>query len=407
MRLLWASSVFPYPATDGNRQRNYHLLRSVATQHAITLVVPISPGEEEGLSHMQKLCSEVVAIPAAPALGGFGRISARVRAFRSGWPLGFVPREAAEMIAAARRLSATEPFDVALGGVYVAPVLFAAKAKAYLVDDHDAHVKLYERLFRLERKFVRRLARLMDWHAVARFEGRYLRLADVVTLCNRVDDAELQRRYGPLTTHLIPNGADVRGIPYGWHPTDPPRIVLAGAMSYASNVTGATFFVRRILPIVRRRRPDVEVWLVGKDPASEVLALRSSNVIVTGALDDIVSTLRQASISIVPTLVGGGSRLKILESMAVGVPVVSTLVAAEGVDAVDRREMWLARDPEEFAVGVVTLIEDRNLAMTMSQAARRLVETQYAWERIGSVFRAVVEDVGIRASAKFRASTVA
>ena len=182
-------------------------------------------------------------------------------------------------------------------------------------------------------------------------------------------------------------------MPYSRPASEPETLIFFGGMGYAPNVDGSSrFLVREVLPLVWAVRPAVRLLLVGSNPAPEVKALAGPQVEVTGTVPAVLLYLRRAALAIVPLRSGGGTRLKILEAMAAGTPVVSTRLGAEGLDLVDREEAWLTQcSAAEIAEAILTLLATPAAAERMAVAARRRAERDFDWRDIGNRFTNFLE----------------
>jgi glycosyltransferase involved in cell wall biosynthesis len=157
-----------------------------------------------------------------------------------------------------------------------------------------------------------------------------------------------------------------------------------GSMDYPPCVDAALYFCREIFPRIRHTISAAEFWIVGRNPGSEVLQLAGDGVHVTGQVDDVIPYYRQSTVCVVPLRAGGGTRLKILEAMALGRPVVSTTIGCEGLDVVDGVHLLIADTPEQFAEKTIRLLTDRQLYQDISANGRQLVVTKYDWNIITS-----------------------
>ena len=154
-------------------------------------------------------------------------------------------------------------------------------------------------------------------------------------------------------------------------------------MSYGPNVDGAIFFCEEIFPLVKRQVPNIKLLIVGRDPIKAVCNLASSDVTVTGRVESVIPYYQQSFISVVPLRAASGTRLKILESMALGRPVISTTIGCEGLNVTQGENILIANTPADFAVQTVRLLNDIELRQRLVIGGRRLVETTYDWEIIG------------------------
>jgi polysaccharide biosynthesis protein PslH len=387
--ILWISPICPFPPHGGNHQRNYYLLRQVARRHRVTLLYPAPAGALDVPEGLAEIC--VAVFPVAPshdeADGRLRRVGARLRSVRSGIPPFFVPGGLSNLVRRAQALRQDLPFDIAFGGLSVAEAVMAAPARVRIIDDQNAEGELHRRLMQREPLGLRKLARLHDWCAVARYEARVLPAVDAVTVCSDRDRHILLPHANPDRQLLVvPNGVDLQSVHFRGDTHDPRMVIMIGAMSYAPNTDGAIFLVREVMPEVWKRLPDVRVALVGRDPPPSVEALGNENVLVTGAVPSVLPYLAAAALEVVPLRAGGGTRLKVLEAAAAGVPLVSTSLGVEGLDFRDREEICIADGARNLATEIVEILRNPGLGKRMAVNARGRVERQYSWERIGADF---------------------
>jgi len=220
-----------------------------------------------------------------------------------------------------------------------------------------------------------------------RFEENTFKSVAAATAVSNAD-AEVIRSINPdLPVEVVDNGVDLEYFRDYGQPTadDAPGLVFTGSMDWRPNQDSVEYFVREILPLVRRTHPDIKTVLVGRNPPARILELGNhEGVTVTGTVDDVRPYIKRASLFIVPLRIGGGSRLKILEAMAMKKPVVSTSVGAEGLDVTDGRELLLADRPEDFAKQIDVLLSDAATAHQLGEAGRSLVERRYGWDALST-----------------------
>jgi glycosyltransferase involved in cell wall biosynthesis len=197
-----------------------------------------------------------------------------------------------------------------------------------------------------------------------------------------------------LQVDVIPNGVDTEK----YQPLPPPEnvspsLMFVGSMDYPPCVDAVLYFCSDILPLIRQAINPLELWIVGRDPHPEVLKLNGSGVHVTGRVEDVVPYYQQSTVCVIPLRAGGGTRLKILEAMALGRPVVSTTIGCEGLDVVDGEHLLIADTPEQFAEKTVRLLDDRHLSQYICANARKLVEARYGWDQIAERLMDVYEEM--------------
>jgi glycosyltransferase involved in cell wall biosynthesis len=278
---------------------------------------------------------------------------------------------------------------------YIEFMAAANNNAAYLITLYDVGAKQYERILRVQSRLQSRLLTRLDGFFLRRWEptyvARHFRGCVVVSPVDR----DLLRRANPtLDPVVIPNGVDTAR--YELLPECPgsKEILLIGKMNYTPNVDGALFFHREVFPLVQERVPQAHLLIVGTSPAPEILALAADPAVeVTGQVEDIVPYYRRACLSAVCLRAGGGTRLKILESMALGRPVVTTTIGCEGLDVVEGEHLLIADRPKQFAEKTVRLLTDQRLRQDLSTRARKLVETHYDWNEIAERLMRVYGDM--------------
>jgi polysaccharide biosynthesis protein PslH len=256
---------------------------------------------------------------------------------------------------------------------------------AFLVyDAHNAEWVLQDRAWRTDA----RQARL--WHGcvysmaqtwkLRRFEHRLLGVADATVAVSDRDREALRAVAPTASIHVVPNGVDTEH----YQLADPERVdpglcVFTGKMDFRPNVDAATWFCRDVWPLVRRRRSDARLEIVGRDPVPRVRDLASASVAVTGAVPDVRPHLARAGVVVVPLRVGGGTRLKVLEAMAMGKAIAATSLAVEGLDVQDGREALVADSADRLAASIVRLQSDPSLRVALGEHGRATAVAQYEW----------------------------
>jgi glycosyltransferase involved in cell wall biosynthesis len=231
--------------------------------------------------------------------------------------------------------------------------------------------------------------RLVSWehHALGDFD-RVVAMSQLDLDCMRALRCDMRGA-------VVPNGVDVDGLPFGdGAPRGSQDVVFVASMDTDANHDAAMFFVEDIWPLVKAARPRARITFVGRNPRKElVMAANGDDLVVTGSVPDVVPFYRAASLAIVPLRVGGGTRLKILEAMALGVPVVSTSVGCEGLELADGEDLCMADSASGFAQAVVALLDSPTMRDRLRVNARRRVEEIYDWKVVARAQMAVYEDL--------------
>jgi glycosyltransferase involved in cell wall biosynthesis len=303
----------------------------------------------------------------------------------------------------AERLSAwlaREFFDVVqIGGIEMAPYLDTVKTARprplIIFDNLNCEYVLQRRAFltdlRVPARWPGAAYSFVQWQRLRRYEAQICRHADRVLAVSDVD-AEMLRELVPgLEVTVVPNGVDTQAYsPTASHPHTSPTLVFTGTMDFRPNVDAVLWFVQKVWPQVRAQVPEAHFFVVGQRPHRRLDRLRGDPTItLTGWVDDARPYIAQATVYIAPLRIGGGTRLKLLEAMATGKPVVATRLGAEGYPVTDEQELLLADTPSAFAGAVVALLRAPERRAELGRAARVFVEQRYDWRAIVPQLEAV------------------
>jgi glycosyltransferase involved in cell wall biosynthesis len=250
-----------------------------------------------------------------------------------------------------------------------------------VVDSHEIAYDLARQFARGGGNLGRRLYAAANWRKLRREELRTYRNADGVYLCSAADEQRLLDQVPGIRTAVIPNGADVEY--YQPRPTDPPpdgrTIVYFGLLSTIPNIDGVIHFMQDIWPRIAEANPEARCKIIGGRPPPSLLALAGHRVELTGFVSDLRPHLAAAAAVVVPLRLGGGTRLKIVEAMAMGKAIVSTTLGAEGIEAVPGRDLLVEDQPAAFAEAVQRMLAEPRLAARIGQSARQLAVDRYGW----------------------------
>lgn len=383
-RVLAITSELPWPLNTGGHIRSFHLLRAVARRFDLRVIAGVETADHEGLAVMRDQ-----GITVLPAVTGprqpMDEAFRAARATFGGEPyVMFHRHNRAAMRQQIRQALADTPPDLIYLD-HLDPYAFRPlfpKARI-LVDFHNLYGRLAERVATeragLAGHYLAREARLLS-----RMEARAAKDAQAVMSVSN-DEADEFRRLGAAHVTMVPNGVDCAAyasLPLGRTPT-PPVLIYIGALSWVPNAVASDYLARVVLPEVRKVHPDAVLKLVGRDPGPAVKALASlPGVEVHGNVPDVKVFLAEASLLAVALDSGGGTRLKILEAFAAGLPVVSTPVGCEGIEAVHGEHLWVA-EYDTFAQGVLASLADPAAANARAARARELALAHYDWTALG------------------------
>jgi len=260
---------------------------------------------------------------------------------------------------------------------------------------HNITSQQYGRLSLVEKRWGRKLRTWINSVTMGYWEPRYAEKFDRSATVSEADRQLLLKANPRLHVDIIPNGVDTENFQPLPLPDEKamPSLMFIGNMGYPPCVDAALYFCKEIFPLIRRKIPTAEFWIVGRSPRPEVLELDGDGVHVTGQVEGVIPYYQQSTICVVPLRAGGGTRLKILEAMALGRPVVSTTIGCEGLEVVDGQNILIADTPEQFTEKVMRLFNDKELYRSISTNGRRLVETSYGWDKISERLMEVYKEM--------------
>jgi glycosyltransferase involved in cell wall biosynthesis len=391
LELLVLSPWFPYPADNGSRLRAYHLLRELAGQgHRIRLVV----GRQEDVIDdnppaLRELCERLVVVPwhwyeersEKPWQKLCSLLSSTPRSIRG------TPNPAMEQ-AIARELG-TPPDAILAMELGIDAYLPTTRPDIPIILD-QVELSVAERTFRDAPNMRGRIRAALTYGKARRYWRRRLRRYTALTAVSEAEAQSVRDVLGADTVvppvHVLPNGVDITAYDDSAnHQREPGCLLYNGALTYGPNREAIHWFVSEILPKVAARVPEAHLVVTGRYDAASVGDLTGNErVRLTGFLPDLRPTLNQAALCVVPLRSGGGTRLKILEAWAAGVPVVSTTTGAAGLDAVEGMNLRLADTSDAFANAVIELLQAPEQAAALVAHARRHVAERFDWRVIGN-----------------------
>jgi len=256
-----------------------------------------------------------------------------------------------------------------------------------VIDTHNVLMEYYSRRAEVERGALRRWACRREGRLLTEWEPRILRSARRAVVCSEPEKESLLLVDPEIEVRVVPNGVDCSVFRPREEPLDPPSrdLVFVGDMAYGPNRDGALRFVEEVLPLVQQEEPSARFLAVGKNPSPQLEALgQREDVVVTGFVDEVAAWVHRAGVYVVPIRYGSGTRLKVLEAFALGVPAVSTRIGAEGISTEDDEDILLRDTPESMAQAIVRLLRQPELAAELAVKARARVEAEYDWPALGA-----------------------
>jgi polysaccharide biosynthesis protein PslH len=380
--ILVVAPWVPTP-TSGFGTRVFQLCVGLARHHSVSVLCHTEPGDDAALALLSDRIEAVhtVAADRPPPW--------RKRFVQSASLLSPSPFETRRLAtsafrAALHKLLAEQRFDVVqfesayLGGL-------ALHGLPSVVDEHNVEHELLSRVAAADPFSARKLFHRWDAIRTRRLERRLWRRVPACAVTSEREQAMVSRWAPQTLTAVVPNGVDAEYFrPEPDTAVDPSSLVFVGTMHYQPNVDAAIHFIRDVMPLLWRDRPDLVFTAVGHHPPPELARLAGPRVVITGSVPDVRPYVHRASVVVVPLRSGSGTRLKILEAMAMGRPVISTRMGMEGLDAQPGDDLLVADEPEQFAALTRRALDDPELRAIVGARGRALVEDRYSWERATS-----------------------
>jgi len=393
MRILWVKGGKLLPVDTGGKIRSYNILRHLSRKNDVTFLSYY--GGQRDLSYeasiREKLPGTQTINTGAPE-GLLGQSLDYILRLPSKAPYAvtkFTDREAQRRVA---KWYAEGGFDVAVCDFLSASLNFPDRlAIPTVLFQHNVETILWQRLAKTESAPVRRLSYRIEAAKMARYESKALRrFHHVIAVSDNDRDSMLAFEPScPIT--VVPTGVDTEQYPMAPPASaEPPIVVFTGSMDWEPNLDAVERFCREIWPSILEVFPNARFQAVGRNPHPRIRRLASPSVEVTGTVPSVATYLRDASVVVVPLYIGGGTRLKIFEAMAMGKALVSTSIGAEGLDVVSGRDLLLADDPQAFAECVINLLRDGVLRRRYEEAAA-MQARRYDWAGIAERFAEVLQ----------------
>ena len=391
MRILALTFSFPYPPDNGTKLRVSHLLCQLAKHHTIDLLAfSNQPVTSAQLAQAKQHCASVSVYPQRVF-----RSSTRqaLMGFFSTRPRSEVATFAPEMAAAVAQRITTQPVDCVIAFEFLMAAYVPDTPTIPAIVDELQVAPLYEQYIR-QTQLVPRLRAGLTWMKTRAYVSRRLRRFAVCTVAS-THERELVLKtlqVAPERVVVVPNGADLTPLHRVIEPVA-DTLIYAGALTFDANFDAVDYFLRSIFPLIQAQRPGVTFTVTGSTQGVDLARLpTTSNLQLRGFVDDVRAYVAASWASVVPLRVGGGTRLKILESLALGVPVVATRKGAEGLELAPDEGVFIADTPADFARRTVDLLGDVEMRQSAGARGRQAVQ-RYDWRKIGAQMHALVERV--------------
>jgi sugar transferase (PEP-CTERM/EpsH1 system associated) len=407
LRILWLKTELLHPVDKGGKIRTYQMLKELRREHHITyLTLDDGAASRDARERAAEYCHELITVPHAVSekfSAGFYKELAQN--LLSPLPYAIKKYESPAMRREIERLARGGEFDVIVCDFLTPAVNLPPKLDCTTVlFQHNVEAMIWKRHYEVQRNRVKKAYLYNQWRKMQRFEREASQRFDWVVAVSREDREMISDEYKIENVSDVPTGVDTEYFrPRANESVEAGTLVFTGSMDWLPNEDAIRYFTAEILPLIRRKVPHVKLVVVGRNPFQSLIELSKSDasIVVTGRVEDVRPYMERASAYVVPIRIGGGTRLKIYEAMAMEKPIVSTTVGAEGLPLRNGVEIVLADTPEAFAEETVRVLKDESYARELGLRAARRVWESFGWDKVASEFASICERA-LRASGRER-----
>ena len=407
MRILWLKTELLHPVDKGGKIRTYQMLKQINRLHDVTYLTLASDRDApDAFTRASEYCARLIPVrwsePRKFSARFYSDLALNVS---SALPYAIQKYRSAAMKRAIVRERHTRDYDLVVCDFLTPAINYIhSPTRPAVLFQHNVESGIWRRHYETQANRVKKAFFYSQWQKMYRYERDACRAFNAVIAVSQTDRDQMRDEFSVNEVYDVPTGVDTEYFqPLGSRP-EPYNLVFTGSMDWMPNEDAIIYFAEKILPQISRRMPHVTLTVVGRNPSRRLKAIAESNnqIKITGRVDDVRPFIDAASAYVVPLRIGGGTRLKIYEAMAMGRPVISTTVGAEGLPVADGKELLIADEPEDFAEAAIRLLSDARLRKRIGQQARETVCAHHGWERAASDFMKICEGVVEKRSSKVR-----
>jgi polysaccharide biosynthesis protein PslH len=380
LNILFVANRFPYPPYRGDKLKIFNLAKRLSKNHTLFLLTFVQDKKDyKYIDELKKYFSKIELVYLPKYLSVFKCIS---KVFSSK-PYQIIYFESARFKTLYKRFINENKIDVIhTQHLRMSQYSHNTKSIKRVLDLPDAYSLYWERRTKLKRNFIFKIFDRIEHNKVIRYED-IINEFDLNLVCSEEDKQFLKKAHGNCNIDILPNGVDLDNFSdYKHNYSINDRIIFTGNMDYAPNIDAVVYFVKDIFPLILEERPDVKFYIVGQKPIKKVLNLQSDNIIVTGFAKDLSAEYNKSSVAVSPVRIGAGTLNKVLEPMALGIPVVSTQVGFKGLGIKSGEGAVLASSREEFSKQTIKLLKDEDYRKNVGQKGKLIVCENFSWDKI-------------------------
>jgi sugar transferase (PEP-CTERM/EpsH1 system associated) len=391
LKILFLANRIPYPPYRGDKLKIFNLAKRLSERHELHLLTFVQTREEF------KYKSELEQLFAKVHLVYLPKWFSALKCITAAWndhPLQLLYFRSAAMRRKLKHVLSVDSFDVVhVQHLRMSPYMEARKDIPRILDMPDAFSLYWQRRKSVQKGRLQRLFESVEQTRVSKAE-RIMGEYDLSLVCSPEDLEYLKKEHSISNIDLLPNGVDLDIFKAGGHDYSHNHTILfTGNMDYAPNVDAACYFVEEILPLVHRKHPQAKFVIAGQRPVKKVQALASEKVIVTGFIKDLAKVYNDASIVVAPLRFGAGTQNKVLEGMAMGVPVVCSEIGFKGLGIKNGEGALMRSGTDSFAEAVIDLLQSPAKRQEVGKKGTEVMQSNFGWDAIANKLETYFEQI--------------
>lgn len=383
----------PYPPVSGGQVRSYNLIKNLALKHEITLFSLIKTNDERKyISELEKYCKKVKVFKRSEKPWTPKNI---LRTGLSLFPFLVIRNWSREEKEAVKKELENEKYDLIHAETFYAMPMIPKTSVPILLVEQTIEYLVYQHFMETTKWVFIKPLLAIDIFKLKRWEKYYWEKANRVGVMSEEDKEIVKKLSQKPNVDIIPNGVDVNHFAQkAKRPTENPTILYVGNFNWLQNREAAEVLVREVWPKIKSKVPNAKLWIVGRNPTDDIKAHAGKDVRVDGTVEDIRDAYANSDVLVAPILGGGGTRYKILEAMASGLPVVTTSIGIGGIEAENGINCIIEDDKEKTAQVVADILSDEERKIKIAESAKKLVDTKYNWISIADKLDTIYREVG-------------
>jgi polysaccharide biosynthesis protein PslH len=393
MNVLWLSHLLPFPPKGGVAQRSYHLIKQTAQYNRVDLIafnqkaiLSKSTDIEIAKKEFLKYCNNVTVLEIPSELSPIGNYLLALKSLFTIDPYNLNWLKSKKMHEIVNRFMDQNQYDLVwFDTISLVPYLQYAKKSKVILNHHNIESSMMiRRAFKEGNPFLKAYF-FQEGFKLRLAEHKYCSRFHLNVTCSELDSQRLIKKYRGLKTKVVPNGVDIEYFKCTGIPRENKTLVFAGDLAWYPNREAMLHFVKDIWPLLIAKEPDVRMTVIGKNPPNilKLLAANDNRFVVTGFVDDVRPFIEKAAVYVCPIMNGGGTKLKILDALAMEKAIVAHPIACEGIDVVDGRDVLYAMNPEMYVSKIKYLFENKTECDKLGKHGRLLIENLYSFDKIG------------------------